>query len=189
MKPTKPIVTIESVKEIIKPQVEMVQKWEKGLSNLREALRKYEDEYDVAQQRLTEIIGKTQEAIADGRKVRIIEEDVTLIKSNRDILGDIINEIRVQSIPSAEENLRLAQSGLKDAILTNSEELRMEYAKRITEKFGEISQIWNEFTNFFNELRKDLAVQPMSFEIDKIRTLPRFDIPKELRCYIGNLQF
>jgi len=185
MKPK--LITIESLREAIKPQIEAVKTWEKSLSNLREALRKYEEEFDTAQARLTEMVNKIQEALASGKNARTLEENSFVVKQNRDHLSELIAGMQEKSIPSGEENLRLAQVQLRDTILANLTELKAEYRKQLVNQFEEIGTTWLEFTTFFDDLRKSLGVQLMSWEIDSLRTIPTFSIPASLRGYIGNL--
>jgi hypothetical protein len=186
MKQQEQIVTIESVREAIKPQTESCKAWEKSFSNLREAKRKHEEEKDSAQTRLTELVVKIQEALASGKNAHVLEENSFVVKQNRDHLQELIVEMEEKTIPSGEQNLKDAQVALKDAILTNCQGLKNEYRNQLIGKFGEIEQLWGEFTGFFEELRKSLGVQMAWFELDSIRSIPLIDLSPSLQGCIRN---
>lgn len=136
----------------LQPYVDRRNEAEKRLKNLVDGLARYQGRLNEISHKLTEAIKDVQ----DDPRAKI--DNALTLRQERDVLNDIVNDLRANGIPKAEADLKQANLELGTNLKILLEPLRQQFSARMSEGLSQAGAVSNEWAKYLDKTLASLKI-------------------------------
>jgi DNA repair ATPase RecN len=140
----KPITTFMELETTLKPFVLKISENKKKISNLQKGLDEYQKKFEIAERKLTDLLKKSEEALAEGGTIKF-NDSIFAAKQEKTDLEEWISQIKNESIPQAQAALKTAIKELGEKFLEEVNPLRLAYLERVRVIYAQADAIWDSY--------------------------------------------